>query len=128
MNNFFQGDVKLGNSNLHKLTQKIRDFNAKRDWEQFHCPKNLAMALHVEVAEIAEHFQWLTAEQSMKLNAAKLSQIKDEIGDTLIFLLNLSDKLGIDPLAAAADKLKKNQKKYPIKKAKGNAAKYSEYQ
>lgn len=118
----------MGNSNLHKLTQKIRDFNAKRDWEQFHCPKNLAMALHVEVAEIAEHFQWLTAEQSMKLNAAKLSQIKDEIGDTLIFLLNLSDKLGIDPLAAAADKLKKNQKKYPIKKAKGNAAKYSEYQ
>jgi dCTP diphosphatase len=117
----------VGNSNLHKLTQKIRDFNKKRDWEQFHSPKNLAMALHVEVAEIAEHFQWLTAEESTKLKAAKLSQIKDEIGDTLIFLLNLSDKLGIDPLSAAADKLEKNRRKYPVKKAKGSAAKYSEY-
>ncbi len=117
----------MGSPNLHKLTQKIRDFNAKRDWEQFHCPKNLAMALHVEVAEIAEHFQWLTPEESTKLNASKLSAIKDEIGDTLIFLLNLSDKLGIDPLSAAADKLDKNRRKYPVKKAKGNAAKYCEY-
>jgi NTP pyrophosphatase (non-canonical NTP hydrolase) len=117
----------VGNSNLQKLVHKIRDFNSKRDWEQFHCPKNLAMALHVEVAEIAEHFQWLTAEESTNLSTAKLSEIKDEIGDTLIFLLNLSDKLGIDPLAAAADKLEKNRRKYPVKKAKGNSAKYSEY-
>lgn len=117
----------MSTSNLARLTQQIRAFNRQRKWEQFHSPKNLAMALHVEVAEIAEHFQWLTERESKKLSAAKITQIKDEIGDVMIFLLNLSDKLGIDILAAAEDKLEKNRLKYPVQKAKGSAAKYTEY-
>ena len=72
----------------------------------------------MEVAEIAEHFQWLTQEESKKLSSAKLSEVKEEIGDVLIFLLNLSDKLGIDPVEAATKKIEKNRKKYPVKKAK----------
>ncbi len=71
--------------------------------------------------------QWLTERESKKLSAAKITQIKDEIGDAMIFLLNLSDKLGIDILAAAADKLDKNRLKYPVQKAKGSAVKYTEY-
>ena len=85
----------MGDKNLLKIIRRIRAFNKERDWEQFHSPKNLAMALHVEVAEIAEHFQWLTQEESKNLSSAKLSKVKEEIGDVLIFLLNLSDKLGI---------------------------------
>ena len=85
------------------------------------------MALQVEVAEIAEHFQWLKEEESKNLSPEKLAEIREEIGDTMIFLINLSDKLGIDPLQAASDKLEKNHKKYPVSKAKGNATKYSEY-
>jgi len=102
------GDIKLGNTSLHKLTQKVRVFNKKRDWEQFHSPKNLAMALHVEVAEIVEHFQCFTQEESTNLTSARLSRIKDEIGDTMICLLNLSGKLGINLLEAAKNKLEKN--------------------
>jgi NTP pyrophosphatase (non-canonical NTP hydrolase) len=86
------------------------------------------MALNVEVAEIAEHFQWLTEEESKNLTPVKLAKIKEEIGDAMIFLLNLSDKLGINPLGAAIDKLEKNRLKYPVNKAKGNAIKYSEYE
>ena len=85
------------------------------------------MALNVEVAEIAEHFQWLTQEQSKNLSTTKLSKIKEEIGDVMIYVLNLSDKLGIDPLKAAEEKLEKNQRQYPINKSKGNAKKYTEY-
>ena len=112
---------------LEKLIEQIRAFNKERDWEKFHSPKNLAMALNVEVSEIAEHFQWLKEEESKNLPPEKLAEIKDEIGDVMIFLLGLSDKLNIDVLDAAAEKLEKNKKKYPIEKAKGNSLKYSEY-
>ena len=112
---------------MEKLIEKIRAFNKDRDWGQFHSPKNLAMALNVEVAEIAEHFQWLKEEESKNLGPEKLAEIKDEIGDVMIFLLNLSDKLNIDVLEAAADKLEKNKEKYPAEKVKGNSLKYSEY-
>ena len=112
---------------LDKLIDKIRAFNKERDWEQFHSPKNLAMALNVEVAEIAEHFQWLTQEESRSLPPDKLAEVKEEIGDVMIFLLNLSDKLEIDALKAASEKLEKNKVKYPVEKSKGNAQKYTEY-
>ena len=112
---------------MEKLIEQIRAFNKERDWEKFHSPKNLAMALNVEVSEIAEHFQWLKEEESKNLSPEKLAEIKDEIGDVMIFLLSLSDKLDINVLDAAADKLEKNKKKYPVEKAKGNSLKYSEY-
>ena len=84
------------------------------------------MALSVEVAELVEHFQWLTEEQSYIKDPEKLEEIKQEIGDVLIYLTWLSDKLGIDPLKAAKDKLQINHKKYPVEMAKGNAKKYNE--
>ncbi|MBN1457712.1 MAG: nucleotide pyrophosphohydrolase [Sedimentisphaerales bacterium] len=86
------------------------------------------MAFSVEVAEIAEHFQWLTDEQSRSLSDEKTAEIKDEIGDAMIYLLNLSDKLGVDPIAAAEQKLEKNRQKYPVEKARGNAKKYKEHE
>ena len=113
---------------METLIKKIRAFNAERDWDKYHSPKNLAMAFAVEVAEIAEHFQWLTDDQSRDLPNDKMVQVKDEIGDAMILLLNLSDKLGIDPVEAAKEKLKKNAAKYPVKKAKGKADKYTEYE
>lgn len=84
------------------------------------------MALMVEAGELTEHFQWLTQEQSRDLSDEKKALVKDEIGDVLIYLLNLADRLGIDPLQAARDKLKKNRKKYPVLKVKGKALKYDE--
>lgn len=86
------------------------------------------MALSVEVAEIAEHFQWMECVESRSLSAAKLEAVREEIGDAMMYLLMLSDKLGIDPLDAARRKLKVNEKKYPAKKVRGKSAKYTEYE
>ena len=91
-------------SELNELMARINGFAAERDWDQYHSPKNLAMALSVEASEIIEHFQWLTEEQSLKSPQDKLDKIKEEIGDVLIYLVRLSDKLGIDPLRAAKEK------------------------
>ncbi len=112
---------------LEALIEKIRAFNKERDWDKFHSPKNLAMAFNVEVAEIAEHFQWLSEEQSRKLPPEKLEKIAEEIGDAAICLMNLADKLGIDPLKAAGEKLEKNKQKYPAEKVRGKSSKYTEY-
>jgi len=111
---------------MEELIQRLRDFAKERDWEQFHSPKNLAMALSVEVAEVVEHFQWLTEEESHNLTTEKLDKIKAELGDVMIYLVRLSDKLGIDPLKAAKEKNTLNEAKYPVKKSKGNAKKYTE--
>ena len=112
---------------MKELAQKLREFARERDWDQFHSPKNLAMALSVEVAEIVEIFQWLTEEQSLSLNVEKLQKVKEEIADVMIFLINLADKLGIDPLEAAMDKIEENRKKYPANIVRGKANKYTEY-
>jgi NTP pyrophosphatase (non-canonical NTP hydrolase) len=111
---------------MKELTKKIRAFAQNRDWEQFHSPKNLAMALSVEVAEVVEHFQWLTQEESNRLDGEKLKQIRHEIGDVMIYLARLADRLGIDPVQAAEEKMQINEKKYPVEKAKGLAAKYTD--
>jgi NTP pyrophosphatase (non-canonical NTP hydrolase) len=98
---------------LTELRDALRAFAAVRDWRPFHTPKNLAMAMIVEAAELVEHFQWLTPEQSAALPADKLAQVRDEVADTLIYLVELADVLGIDLLAAARDKMAKNAIKYP---------------
>jgi dCTP diphosphatase len=98
---------------LTSLRDALRDFAAARDWRQFHSPKNLAMAMIVEAAELVEHFQWLTPEQSMTLAPDKLAEVRDEVADTLIYLVELADALGIDPITAARDKIAKNAIKYP---------------
>lgn len=104
----------------------IRHFNAARHWQAFHSPKNLSMALCVEAAELMEHFQWLSEEQSRKLADSQKARVKEELADVLIYLVNLADQLEIDLLAAARAKIELNEKKYPVAKAKGNALKYSE--
>lgn len=111
---------------LASLRDAQRKFAAMRDWEQFHTPKNLAMALCVETAELLEHFQWLTAEQSVRLDARRKRAVADEIADVLLYLTRLADIMKIDPLAAAQRKLRQNARKYPVGRAKGNARKYSE--
>lgn len=118
----------LERSNSYRsFIDRIRTFARERDWEQYHSPKNLSIALIVEVAELVEQFQWLTEEQSRELPPEKMSEIKDEIGDVLIYLMKLSDQLGIDPLQAAEQKLEKNAQKYPADKVRGSAKKYTEY-
>ena len=112
---------------MENLLKIVRDFNRERDWEKYHSPKNLAMALLVEAAELAEHFQWLTQAESYQITENKREGIKDEIGDVLIYLVNLADKCGIDPLKAAHDKVEKNRTKYPAEKVRGKYSKYSEY-
>jgi NTP pyrophosphatase (non-canonical NTP hydrolase) len=111
---------------MDELIKKLRKFASDRDWEQFHSPKNISMALAVEAAEILEHFQWLTEEQSRNLDPETLNKVKQEIGDVQIYLARLADKLGISPLEAALKKLKKNAEKYPPEKSKGTAKKYTE--
>jgi len=116
----------MSSTNLTELKQRLRDFAEVRDWDQFHSPKNLSMALSAEVAEIVEHFQWLTEEQSKTLPKDKLDEVETELADTLIYLIRLADKLDIDLLKAAQNKIEINEQKYPVEKAKGNAKKYTE--
>ena len=112
---------------MEDLRETIRMFIEERDWEQFHSPKNLAMALSVEAAEIVEHFQWLSQEESRNLPPKRLAEVREEIGDVMIYLTELADKLGIDPVEAARAKLEVNARKYPTSLVKGKAAKYTEY-
>ena len=112
---------------VKELIEQVKDFRRERDWDQYHSPKNLVMALVVEVSELAEHFQWLTEKQSSSLSPDKLAEVKEEIGDVLIYLANLCDKLDIDPVEAAHDKLRKNRHKYPASKVRGKSNKYSDY-
>ena len=109
---------------LEALRAQLRAFVAERDWDQFHTPKNLAMALVAEAGELVEHFQWLTPEQSGDLPAETRAEVELEIADVLLFLLRLCDKLEVEPLAAAEKKLELNRKRYPVDKARGRATKY----
>ncbi|OGS90184.1 MAG: nucleotide pyrophosphohydrolase [Gallionellales bacterium GWA2_59_43] len=109
------------------LRDKLRVFAAERDWEQFHSPKNLSMALMVEVAELMEHFQWLTEAQSAELPPDKQQEVSEELADCLLYLVRLSDRLGVDLRAAALHKLEKNAAKYPADRVRGSSKKYTEY-
>ena len=109
---------------LLALRARLDRFVAERDWDQFHTPKNLAMALIGEAAELLEHFQWLTPEQSANLPESTRNEVALEIADVLLFLLRLSHKLDIDPVQAAHKKLDLNALKYPVEKARGRATKY----
>ena len=104
---------------LDDLQEALQRFADERDWEQFHSPKNLAMALGVEVAELAEHFQWLTQQQSMNLAADTKQEVGEELADILIYLVRLAARLNIDLLVEAEKKVKLNAKKYPVELSKG---------
>jgi NTP pyrophosphatase (non-canonical NTP hydrolase) len=109
---------------LDALRAQLRAFVAERDWDQFHNPKNLAMAVVVEAGELVEQFQWLTPEQSEQLAPQTRTAVEMEVADVLLFLLRLCDRLDIDPLRAAQRKLALNAQKYPVDKARGRADKY----
>jgi dCTP diphosphatase len=113
-------------NDLQSLTHSLREFAKARDWEQFHSPKNLATALSVEAAELLEHFQWLTEEQSRHLSTGKKAEVAAEAADVLLYLLQLCDKLDINLLDAARGKLIANGEKYPVERAKGTSKKYTE--
>ena len=113
--------------NVHEIREKLRAYAKARDWDQFHSPKNLSMALAVEAAELMEHFQWLTEQQSWQVEGEKRQQVIDEIADVQVYLLMLSDKLGVDIEDAVVQKIAKNEIKYPAAQVRGSAKKYNEY-
>lgn len=113
---------------LADLSTDLADFAKERDWDQFHTPKNLAMALSVEASELVEIYQWLTAEESQNLSEKKHREVREELGDILIYLVRFADKAGIDLLQAANEKFKINCSKYPSEQVKGKAHKYTEYE
>ncbi|NOY66614.1 MAG: nucleotide pyrophosphohydrolase [Gammaproteobacteria bacterium] len=112
---------------LEDLRQKLAEFAKRRDWDQFHSPKNLSMALIAESAELVEHFQWLTEGQSRKLDADKKLAVSHELADILIFLIRIADKLEIDLIKSSNDKIIINEKRFPVDKVKGLAKKDYEY-
>jgi NTP pyrophosphatase (non-canonical NTP hydrolase) len=112
---------------LEGLRQRLARFAAERDWDQFHSPKNLAMALIAEAAELVEHFQWLTEEQSRSLPPEKRQQVEQELADILIYLIRTADKLGVDLIRAAQAKIALNEVRYPADKVRGDARRADEY-
>ncbi|MDH5408008.1 MAG: nucleotide pyrophosphohydrolase [Gammaproteobacteria bacterium] len=114
-------------SELKDLQDRLHQFAIERDWEQFHAPKNLAMALIVEAAELVEHFQWLNESQSENLTEEKLQEVGHELADIFIYSLRLAQRLDIDLLETVKEKMAINEKKYPAEKVKGSAKKYTEY-
>ena len=111
---------------LDTLRDELRRFASERDWDQFHTPKNLAMALSVEAAEVLEHFQWLSPEAEATIRTDKAAQIRLELADVLLYLVRLADCLDFDLAAAARDKIAINGEKYPVERARGSAKKYTE--
>ncbi len=112
---------------LAPVSKLLSDFATERDWQQFHSPKNLAMALSVEVGELLEHFQWRTQAESADLDDAARLAVSNEIADVQIYLIRLADQLGIDILAQLERKMRENSEKYPADRVRGSAKKYTEY-
>jgi dCTP diphosphatase len=112
--------------NLKSIEQRIRTFRDERDWMQFHNPKNLAISISVEAAELLEHFQWKTFDESERHSVDSKEEIGDEIADIALYLIELCDNLGIDLESAIHRKLDKNAAKYPAAKARGSAKKYTD--
>lgn len=112
---------------LDNLNERLKQFALERDWEQFHSPKNLSMALIAEAAELVEHFQWLTEEQSYNLDDGKREAVAMEMADILIFLIRCAERLDIDLVDSAWKKIAINDARYPADRVKGDARRASEY-
>ncbi len=118
----------LPEDSLENLNRRLLRFARERDWEQFHSPKNLVMALAGECGELLEHFQWLTPEQSASLSPDKREEVAAEMADILIYLIRLSERLGVDLIAAANEKIARNEARYPVERTRGDARRASEYE
>lgn len=112
---------------MEELVEQIRAFNQARDWGKFHSPKNLAIGLSIEAAELLEIFQWLSEEESYDLSEERQRHLEEEIGDVVIYLVHLADVFGIDVVQAAKRKIQLNAEKYPADVVRGKSKKYSEY-
>ena len=117
----------MADKDFDRIKKQVRQFVVERDWDQFHSPKNLSMALIVEAAELVEHFQWLSEEQSCNLSQEKLAEVELELADIQIYLISLAEKLKLDLVVAADKKLALNAKKYPADQVRGSSKKYTEY-
>ncbi len=113
-------------NSLEELRGALRRLAAERDWDQLHCPKNLAIALSVEAAALLEHFQWMAEDDSARLSPELHAKVREEIADVLLYLVRLADRLDVDLLAAAGEKSDLNARKYPVDKARGSSRKYTE--
>lgn len=111
---------------FENIAVELREFAEKRDWEQFHSPKNLSSALVVEAAELLEIFQWMKEEESRSPDADTMERVKEEIADVQIYLVRIADILGVNIASAVKNKLAKNASKYPVEKARGSAKKYNQ--
>lgn len=117
----------MSHDSLNQLMRRLRDFALEREWDQFHSPKNLAMALTGEAGELAAEFQWLTEQESKALDAETLERVKAEAGDVLLYLIRLADKLQIDLVEAANAKISINEQRYPADMVRGKSKKYNQY-
>jgi len=117
----------MAGQELEALRDKLRQFAAERNWDRYHSPKNLAMALAGEAGELLEHFQWLTQEESRHLPPERLHEVAFEMADVLLYLIALTDKLGVDLVDAARRKIEINAGKYPAAQVRGSAKKYNDY-
>jgi NTP pyrophosphatase (non-canonical NTP hydrolase) len=115
------------NDAFTRLRDVIREFTAERDWDQFHTPKNLAASISIEAGELLEQFQWLQSGVASELGEARLTEVRHEMADVLVYLIRLADKLDIDLSSSVLEKLELNRAKYPADKVKGDARKYDEY-
>lgn len=113
---------------IDALRARVNAFVEERDWAQFHSPKNLAMAMIVEAAEVVEHFQWMTEADSRQLDEETRQKVGQELADTFVYLLRIAEVCGIDLIQATNAKIDLNAQKYPVEKCKGSNAKYTEYQ
>jgi NTP pyrophosphatase (non-canonical NTP hydrolase) len=118
----------MSTDSLDALNERLLRFARERDWEQFHSPKNLVMALAGECGELIEHFQWLSEAQSASLPPEKQQAVAEEMADILIYLIRLSERLGVDLVAAAYNKIAINEARYPAHKVRGDARRASEYE
>lgn len=112
---------------LAKLSERLLQFAREREWEQFHAPKNLALSLMIEAAELAEHFQWKTTEESEQLSAEQKHEAALEMADVFIYLIRLAQRMDIDLLQATLEKIEYNEQRYPADKVRGDSRKYNQY-
>jgi NTP pyrophosphatase (non-canonical NTP hydrolase) len=119
-------DDSLATDPLICLRDSLRTFAAERDWDQFHSPKNLAVALCIEAAELLQNFQWMSDDQSTTFPAEMLARVRDEMADVLLYLIRLADKLDVKLIEAAESKIQLNVLRYPVEKARGSSKKYTD--
>ena len=117
-------EIKKMNQDIKRLQSKISNFCEERDWDKFHTPKNLAISICLEAAELLENFQW--AKEDLILNKDNVVRISDEIADVLIYSIRLCEILGLDPIDITNKKIEKNGVKYPVKLSKGKSEKYTD--